>query len=789
MNTYLTYYKVARVLASLLGGLLFPILLFAQAPNGQTIKGVVLDRESRQPIIAASIFVIGTQPPLGAITEADGRFRISGVPLGRQSLLISSLGYEDAAVQEIVVGSAKEIELTILLTESLVSLEEVTVTAARLNGTPNDEMATVSAQSFSVEQTKRYAAAINDPARMALSFAGVRGADDESNEIIIRGNSPRGLLWRMEGIEIPNPNHFSEEGASGGGISALSTNVLANSDFFTGAFPAEYGNASSGVFDLRLRRGNNEQREYAFQAGVLGLDLTAEGPFGAPGGASYLANYRYSTLSILNTIGVDITGDGNQTDFQDATFKIQVPTTKDGYLSLWGMGGKSSSSFNLEGDPETSTFISNRAVVGLNYFHRINDNSFLEGIVSYAGTKNQDDFAFLNEDFDFQDNESYTNQALRASLRYNRKINARHTVQLGAIGHRLSFDLLGEVIDEGNRETYVDQDGDTYFTQAYAQWKSRLGTKLTLTSGFHFTYFGLAGQTAIEPRVGLRWNYQSGRSLSFGAGLHSRLEALSVYLADVTDETTGNTTPANRDLALPTAAHLVIGHDWRFHENWRWRLEAYYQRLSNSPIASPSSTFPQALSASAINFTDGFVNDSLFADGSGTNYGIESTVERFFNNGWYFLAATSLFKSTYVPRDGIERPTRFAADFIQNIATGKEWTVGKSKVNTIGVNVRLLYSGGRREAPILLAASREAGRTIRDWENNFAFQLPNYFRMDTGLSFRKNNDNTAWILSLNVQNATNRTNAFNSFYSVSRDQVVITTQLGLIPILNYRLEF
>ncbi|MEL6358302.1 MAG: TonB-dependent receptor, partial [Bacteroidota bacterium] len=200
--------------------------------------------------------------------------------------------------------------------------------------------------------------------------------------IIIRGNSPRGLLWRMEGIEIPNPNHFSEEGASGGGISALSVNVLANSDFFTGAFPAEYGNAASGVFDLSLRKGNNEKREYAFQAGVLGLDLAAEGPIGAPGGASYLANYRYSTLSILSTLGVNITGDGDQTDFQDATFKIQVPTTKDGYLSLWGLGGKSGNSYQLEGDPEVSSFISNRGVLGLNYFHRLNEKSYLEGIVS-----------------------------------------------------------------------------------------------------------------------------------------------------------------------------------------------------------------------------------------------------------------------------------------------------------------------------------------------------------------------------------------------------------------------
>ncbi|MEL6141393.1 MAG: TonB-dependent receptor, partial [Bacteroidota bacterium] len=662
------------------------------------------------------------------------------------------------------------------------------VSAARLNGTPNDEMATVSAQSFSVEQTKRYAAAVNDPARMALSFAGVAGGDDESNEIIIRGNSPRGLLWRMEGIEIPNPNHFSEEGASGGGISALSVNVLANSDFFTGAFPAEYGNAASGVFDLSLRKGNNEKREYAFQAGVLGLDLAAEGPIGAPGGASYLANYRYSTLSILSTLGVNITGDGDQTDFQDATFKIQVPTTKDGYLSLWGLGGKSGNSYQLEGDPEVSSFISNRGVLGLNYFHRLNEKSYLEGIVSYAISKNSDIFEFVTPEENYNFTDSYTNRALRGSLRYNRKINARHTVQFGAIAHQLGYDLLEEETDEGIRNIFIDQNGETYFLQAYAQWKFRIADNLTLTSGFHGSYFGLEGQNTLEPRLGLRWNYKPGRSLSFGAGLHSRLEALATYLAAVPNST-GGTSAANRDLPLQQAAHLVIGHDWRFHKNWRWRLEAYYQDLNKVAIASPNLTAPSALTASAINFSQGFVNDSLFANGTGRNYGIESTLERFFNNGWYTLITTSVFRSRYTPRDGIERPSRFAADFVQNLLAGKEWTVGKRGVNTLGVNLRVIYTGGRREAPILLEESRQAGRTIRDWENNFASVLPAYYRIDTGINYRKNNRKTAWRLSLDIQNTTNRNNAFEQFYSARQDRIVTSTQLGLIPVLNYRLEF
>lgn len=756
----------------------------AQQPPGQTIKGSVVDRESLQPIISASVYVVGTEPPLGAITDVDGQFRIENVPLGRRSLIISSLGYEDAVVQELVIGAGKEVELRIQLTESLIDLSTVEVTAARLNGTPNDEMATVSAQSFSVEQTKRYAAAINDPARMALSFAGVAGGDDESNEIIIRGNSPRGMLWRMEGIEIPNPNHFSEEGASSGGISALSVNVLANSDFFTGAFPAQYGNATSGVFDLRLRKGNNDKREYAFQAGVLGLDVAAEGPIGAKGGASYLANYRYSTLSILEAIGVSISGEGSSTNFQDAMFKLHFPTKKGGHLSVWGLGGLSGDEYQFDGDPEVSSFNSNRGTVGANYFHRLSEKSYLEGILSYSITRSDDDY----DDGTFLFDDQYTNRAIRGSLRYNRKINARQTLQFGAIAHGLSYDLLEAFEQSGERTVNLDDSGNTYLLQAYAQYKYRLRQNLTATGGIHTTYFGLEGQNTIEPRLGLRWNYQPGRSLSFGAGLHSRVEALPVYLAEVPQEN-GPSQRLNRDLPLQTAAHVVVGHSWRFHERWRWQLEVYYQSLNNVAIAAVGVTDPFGGSQSAINFRDGFANDELAADGTGKNYGIESTLERFFTGGWYAISATSLFRSRYVARDGVERPTRFASDFVQTFLWGKEWTVGKAGVNTLGLNLRLNWSGNNREAPIDLEASRAAGRTVRDWSRNFEQSLPNYFRLDTGIRFRKNKNNRSWVLSLDIQNATNNSNAFSLFYRSSIDQIVPQTQLGLIPVLNYRLEF
>ncbi len=760
------------------------LMLWSQTDGlTQTIKGTVLDQASEEPVIAANILILNVEPLLGTATEFDGSFRLDGVPVGRHSIRISCLGYEDAYIHELEVGSGKEVVLTLKLTESLVTMDEVVVKAERLNGTPNNEMASVSSRSFSVEQTKRYAAAVNDPARMALSFAGVNTNDDGGNEIVIRGNSPRGLLWRMEGIEIPTPNHFSDQGASGGGISALSVNMLANSDFLVSAFPAEYGNAMSGVFDLKLRTGNNEKREYAFQAGVLGLDISGEGPLGEKGGASYLGNYRYSTLGVLGQLGILDLG-GEESVFQDASFKIQLPTTKGGYWSVWGLGGLSNSTF--KDSLEQYDYHSDRGVIGINNRRYLAKNDYLETIVSYAVDKVSDEEIYVDDDFTGA--EEFTTHALRVSMLYNRKLNARSTFRMGAIGSRLSYTFAEWEEFRSPRVTLINEEGATANVQAYAQMKHRVGTTLHLNAGLHATYLGIGGQMAIEPRVGMRWNLRPGHVLSAGAGLHSRRDPLPVYFAQVP---TGEDTYSqpNKELALPKALHGVLGYEWRFHPQWRVQTEVYYQDLYDVAIASPNAQGAYARSASAINFDSGYVTDSLFADGTGRNFGLETTIEKFFTNGWYALATISLYESRYTGRDGVERSTRYAGGYVGNMLIGKEWSVGKNKTNLLGANIRTNVAGGNRSTPIDLEASRIAGYTISDYSRAWEDQVAHYLRSDVRISYRKNRAKTSSIISIDIQNVTNRENIYGRYYSAGSDKIVEETQLGLIPILNYRLEF
>ena len=310
----------------------------------QTVRGSLTDKDSNAPLWGASVVVVNSSPLIGALTDSAGNFKLINVPVGRHTLKITFIGYEDIVLPELLVSTGKETVLNLEMKEKVNSMKTVTINADKIKDKALNPMATVSARSFNVEETGRYAACIDDPSRMAQSYAGVSSNGDESNEIIIRGNSPRGLLWRLEGIEIPNPNHFSNgQGDSGGGVCMLSNNMLSNSDFFTGAFPAEYGNALSGVFDINLRKGNSEKREYAFQLGVLGMEASAEGPFSNTGKSSYLFSYRYSTLDFLYKIGINVAGN-IVPKYQDMQFNIYLPTAKAGKFNLWGLGGTSNTS-------------------------------------------------------------------------------------------------------------------------------------------------------------------------------------------------------------------------------------------------------------------------------------------------------------------------------------------------------------------------------------------------------------------------------------------------------------
>ena len=237
----------------------------------QTVRGIVLENATGAPLEYATVTVADTKPLIGATTDSIGSFTLK-VPVGRHNIQVSYLGYEPVILKEVLVGSSKEVVLNIGMTESLTTLSEVVVTPHINKAEPLNSMAVTGGRMLSTEEASRYAGGMDDPARLVSAFAGV-SSNVGNNGIVVRGNAPRLLQWRLEDVEIPNPNHFADVTTfGGGGFTSLSSFVLGNSDFFTGAFPAEYSNALSGVFDMNMRNGNNQKWEHALKVGVLGID-------------------------------------------------------------------------------------------------------------------------------------------------------------------------------------------------------------------------------------------------------------------------------------------------------------------------------------------------------------------------------------------------------------------------------------------------------------------------------------------------------------------------------------
>lgn len=767
------------------------ILVDAQSLT-QTVRGTVSDKVSEIALPGATVIVIGSDPIVGTTTDMGGNFKLTNIPVGNVSLRISFVGYKELTLPGIVVNSGKEVVLNVFIEEDIMQMDEIVVTPDVEKDKPLNEMAVVSARTFSVEETRKFAAAVNDPARMVTSYAGVVSTDDGNNSISIRGNSPYGLLWRMEGADIPNPNHFANVATSGGGISILSSQLLTNSDFMTGAFPAEYGNALAGVFDLNLRKGNNEKREYTIQGSFLGTDIAAEGPFADNYRGSYLVNYRYSTLSILGNLGVNV-GDA-VTNFQDLSYHFYLPTKKLGNFSLYGFGGLSDQKQDAEKDSTkweeedmrlNSSYFSNTGAAGLKHVISAGQNTYVQSSVVFSGNDNGYEEFRLDDNYDpqFQYRQKYINKKFLASSVVNHKFNARHSLRSGAYFNRYFYNLSQRDRDAETQiiEERLNAKSDATTIQAFSQWNFRATEKLTLNAGFHYLLLTDNGSQSLEPRASFRYALDDRQSLSLGYGLHSQIQPIGVYEAEVTDEN-GNVSQPNKDIGLNKSHHIVLAYDRSLTEYLRIKAETYYQHLFNIAVKSdPASPI------STLVIEGGYFTDPLVNKGTGRNYGIELTLEQFTHNDVYFLLSSSLYDSKYKALDGVLRNTRFNGNFNFSFTAGKEYHWNKNR--TFGLNIKTTYSGGFRDTPIDVARSIELGETEYIESQAFSDRMPNYFRTDVRVSIKRNRPKSTSTLSLDLLNATNHQNQGGQYFDPQAGEIKKWYQMPLVPVLAYRIEF
>lgn len=773
-----------KILLSLLVFLTFHSVLAFQTT---TVSGVVVDQATKETLPGANIILLNYEPLLGTSTDADGQFIVRNVPLGRHDFQVSYLGYQTRTINGILVTTGREVVLTIELQEEVYVGDGVEVVASFQKEQPVNDMSFVSAKAFTIEETQRYAGGLDDPARLVTAFAGVTSSGGtQSNAISIRGNAPKSVQWRLEGIEIPNPSHFAGLSvAGGGGLTLFSSQLVSDSDFMTGAFPAEYGNVLSGVFDINFRSGNQNRREYAFQLGLNGLEVSSGGPFKTGSPSTYLFNYRFSTLTLLMPL---LPTDGF-IRYQDLSFKLDFPTKKAGRFEFWGIGGLDNQGLDAKTDSTKWEYaywdFSDNEIklgvgaVGLSHSLLVNSKSYLKTTIALSGnstdytTDRFDDNLSLNPELRIKNN--LGRFALKSYI--NQNLTSRITTRTGIEYQHLFYDLnlRGKPTNQDSFQQLIEGEGSADLIRAYSQAKISLSPQLSVLGGINAQWFSLNDEVLPEPRISLNWQLNQRTGFNLGYGLHSQIEELGVYFIQPE-----NGLP-NQDLKLAKAHHWVAGWSQNLGDHHFLKTEVFYQKLFDVPVIADSSF-------SMLNFVqDLSFSDELVNNGEGESIGVEISLERFLNNGYYYLITGTFYNTQYKGGDGIWRDGRFDQNLAANFLFGKEYFLNEGR-NVFGINTRASITGGERYSTVLQEASREDEEVIFNELIPFSNQFDTRLVADLTLSYRTNRANYSSVWLLQIKNLFGARD-YTFDYNYQTEQVDLIKEGTVLPILSWKIEF
>ena len=751
----------------------------------QTVRGIVLDSKTNAPIEFATVRIMNVGS-LGSTTDSLGRFRIDNVPVGRCNIQTSYVGYNTNIFNEIPVTSSKEVYMEITLDENIHSLAEVVIQPEIKKDKPLNAMAITGGRMISMEEAGRFANGFDDPARLSSAFAGVAG-DVGTNAVAIRGNSPQFTQWRLEGVEIPNPTHFADLTGLGGGIlSALSTQVIGNSDFYNGAFPSEYSNALSGIFDMQIRNGNNQKYEHTFQLGILGIDLASEGPISRKHGSSYIFNYRFSTTSLA-------TGNDMNLKYQDLSFKLNFPTRKAGTFSIWGIGlidrykpeAIDRDEWETQGDRQSGNTAFDKAAGGLTHKYLINADTYIRSSLAATYSKDRTRADQMTEDDKLVHVGDIRNSKwdIVFNSYLNKKFNSNHINRTGITVTGLQYDLDYKISPNFGLDVPMEQiskgNGGSCVLSAYSSSVINLSNHLTTSLGITAQYFTLNKNWTVEPRAALKWSFNPKHALALAYGLHSRREKLDYYFVE--QEANGKT-ESNRYLDFSKAHHFGLTYDWNINSYMHLKVEPYYQYLFRIPVEENSSF-------SIINHQSFYLDRILKNRGSGVNYGIDITLEQYMKNGFYYMITASLFKSKYKAGDNIWRNTRLDKNYLLNILAGKEWMVGRNKQNVLSLNGRIFFQGGDRYTPVDEGKSMIEHDIKFDETRAYSKKFDPSINGDISFSYRINKKKISHEFSIKMLNVGMRTGMHFYQYNEKTHKIEKKDGSGLIPNISYKIYF
>ena len=754
-----------------------------------TIKGTLEEKQTGDPLFSANISIYDMDDfeqktvLYGAVTNIDGDFEIQNIKAGKYILVGSYIGYSSSAKQ-IQIEKEDVFLIDILLKNDFI-WDPIIIQTTVLPNTINETLLSKSPATY------------DDVARAFLQKLSLVNTNDQSNSISVRGNSPNGLKWFLNGIEIPNPNHTPNAGTardrvtySGGGVNMLKPEFMSSTRFSYN----ESNNSLGGQIFTNVQSYN--PRKTTIKLGLIGLEAMHSQPFNNNKG-NVFASFRYSTFGLLtDLIGLDFGGEA--INYIDYNINANFRTQKFGDFQLFSVFGTSSNVFTTQRDTslwEESkdqfdiNFKSQTTINGISNKYR-KGNSELSTTLAYStwnttrtGTQFDNDFSGT-----LLENDSLAHQRFSFFTAFTNKNNfGESTIQL-----------------HGRHQTYALSNFDSLLNYSAKGQLSGLILEPSIGHTFKFLstfkskielgalYSSQTNEFSLQPSFSLRNTFSSyvGKFIEFNYSLRNQTQTPDIYLSRNQENNL-----INSQIAFSKAHHFDLTYA-SVIKNSPIKAILYYQSLYDIPIINQDNS-----SFSVINEFQTFITDTLSNTGTGQNYGLELSYEYKNGNGDFYISSNgALYNSTYTSGDGIERSTRFNGNFILNIVAGKEWDANVLKVKKevdkkIGVYVRGLYAGGLRETPIDETLSAQLGRTVYIENQAFSLSQGNIFKIDARFYWQKSTRNRegsilkTHTIAFDIQNLTNQKNVGFRYYDTIQGQVATKYQLGLIPLLTWKVEF
>ncbi|MDR2652017.1 MAG: carboxypeptidase-like regulatory domain-containing protein [Prevotellaceae bacterium] len=765
-------------------------LLVTFSVQAQFINGYVTDADTKQPLKGVIISV--SELNINAESDSIGFWSLK-IPAGTYSVRFQLLGYETVLVSDVFVVTGKQRYLSVNMKESLTLLEEIIITP------DTRSYNTISRLQINPAELSHIPGHANDPVRMLTAMPGINNTADERNDLVVRGNSAIGTLWRIEGIEVFNPNHYAFSGVNGGAVSLLNKDILGVSSFYTGAFPAEFGNVFSGVFDANFREGNTNKYEFSADINNMDLNVVAEGPIPLKKRkSSFVAGFRQSTIPVFDIINKKYRELLGATPvFTDFSFKLVSRNKLGAKTVFWGMMGKSildlpaNTGSNLT--PQNILAQTITASSGLSHQFFIGKQVNVKTVLGTSYLKTDNGMSSSYYKYQIVDNSKSLSMGITSDIKLNRKNILKEGINI----RFMDLNLVTNI----SQYTFQIQK-NVHTLNAFTEWKHNFSQKLLLTSGVHYFMFSLNKHYRIEPRILLLYSLKK-YNFELALGEYSKQNPINLYLARAVDN--GQEFFPNQNLDFIKSRQAVLSFSGKLFHKVNFRTELYYQQHYDVAIArsTPYSDNDLYLFSSALNlayYAEDINLQNIVYDNTGKGYskGIEGMI--YFDNIHDFSMniSGSLIESKYFCRKGWYN-TLFNNSFALKVFVGKKFNINNRTV--LRTDIATNWLGGRRYTPVDCDLSYanyyyyydndDISSPVPDYSRYFEKRYPDYFRLDFKTSLIINLKSVTHIFAVDIRNLTNHKNIYSQSIYFENGQITSSTinQLQLIPIVSYKLLF